>query len=257
MSCTLTPVTAARSSSPRSPTICPSPGAAQPRRSATSHPPQRFPKADSPFPSTDGWQNLLTDELTPTPAVLTGKASLLHTTAVPATVSRDAAVALLQDHEFFLRCDPHMTAFTPVDAAAEPDSKPVEPIPAARGAKALDGAVAKVYRVTDLVHALPAGIWDSNVVSTYEFIDTAAGVFIRIRSPLSVVMETLWEVRDADKPAEGDAAASGLLLAEDVEISCSRLLVGVVRSQCDANWKGIHEKMVKRLLGEDVEEKKV
>lgn len=103
-----------------------------------------------------------------------------------------------------------------------------------------------VYEVTDRVHALPAGLWDSDVVSTYEFTDLEKGMFVRLRSPLSVMMETVWEVREV----EGSPGA--LELVEEVNISCSRLLVGVIKGQCEGNWKGIHEKMVALMEGKDV-----
>lgn len=98
----------------------------------------------------------------------------------------------------------------------------------------------KCYEVTDRVHALPAGLWDSDVVSTCEFINIENGVFVRIRCPLSVVMETVWEIRERER---GD----GHELVEEVVIKCSRLLVGVVKSQCDAGWEGIHQKMVEHM----------
>lgn len=212
-------------------------------------------------------------------AVLTGKANVLHTTPLPSGVTRAAGVAMLHDLEFFLRCDPHMADFqeVPVMPASEAGAVPVESAPADKAEDTttkgssppapvpapaipehitpLAGTSPKVYRVVDVVHALPAGIWDSKVESVYEFTATSAGVFVRIRSPLNVVMETLWEIRDAkpeNAPAEGTTTAgttdaNGLVIAEDVEISCSRLLISVVKSQCEANWKGIHGKMVARL----------
>jgi hypothetical protein len=38
-----------------------------------------------------------------------------------------------------------------------------------------------------------------------------------------------------------------LEIVEDVFISCSRLLLGIVKSQCEGNWKDIHAKMLARL----------
>ncbi|CAI4216299.1 unnamed protein product [Parascedosporium putredinis] len=123
------------------------------------------------------------------------------------------------------------------------------PIPAG---VTLEQAIASVQnhegfiKLTDRVHALPAGLWDSDVVSTYEFTDLEKGMFVRLRSPLSVMMETVWEVREV----EGSPGA--LELVEEVNISCSRLLVGVIKGQCEGNWKGIHEKMVALMEGKDV-----
>ncbi len=79
------------------------------------------------------------------------------------------------------------------------------------------------------------------MVSTYEFTDTEDGVFVRIRSPLSVVLDTIWTIKGED----GD-----LEMVEDANISCSRLLVGVVKSQCENGWAKIHAKMIGRLKDE-------
>jgi hypothetical protein len=164
---------------------------------------------------------------------------------------------MLSDREFFISCDPHLVKFEPI-----PNPPPCSVPDREEGVKTQlrstsssssstsggsEGAGAEVevasYRVTDLVHAIPAGVWDTNVVSTFEFVDVAAGVFVRIRSPLSVVMETCWEVR------EGEGGA-GLELVEDVTIRCSRLLVGLVKGQCEEGWGKIHGKMIGRLEGE-------
>jgi hypothetical protein len=105
--------------------------------------------------------------------VLNGTAKIKHVTKIPAGVTREQAVAVLQDHEFFLQCDPHLSKFT----AITPEKAPILP----DSVKAVNGT--KCYSVTDIVHAIPAGIWDTNVVSTYEFTDVSDGMFVRIKSP--------------------------------------------------------------------------
>ena len=105
----------------------------------------------------------------------------------------------------------------------------------------------KCYKVTDKIAALPAGIWSSDVVSTYEFINVERGVFMRIRSPMNVVMETAWEVRERDG-ADGDVVTE---LVEDVVIKCSRFLISFMKSTCESGWKGIHEKLISKLAEEE------
>lgn len=142
---------------------------------------------------------------------------------------------LLHDHDFFLRLDPHLSTFhaeTPASTPEIPASvKPVSPT--------------KTYSVTDIVHTIPAGLWDSKVVSTNELTDTADGLFVRIKCPLSVVMDTVWEIRQVEGGADGD-----LEVYEDIEIRCPRLLLGVVKSQCAGGMEEIHAKMFRRLEGE-------
>lgn len=97
------------------------------------------------------------------------------------------------------------------------------------------------------MHALPAGLWDSDVLSTYEIMNLEKGIFVRLRSPLSIVMETLWEVREVEGGDEG-----ALEMVEESVISCSRFLAGVVRGQCEGNWKAIHEKLLGIMKGDEV-----
>lgn len=103
------------------------------------------------------------------------------------------------------------------------------------------------YSITDRVHALPVGLWDSDVVSTYEFIDVERGVFVRLRSPLSVTMETVWTVREVEGSSGESEGETQHELVEDIVISCSRLLMGTVKGTCESGWKEIHEKMMGHL----------
>ncbi|KAK3329768.1 hypothetical protein B0H66DRAFT_586234 [Apodospora peruviana] len=164
-------------------------------------------------------------------SILSGTARVKHSSKLPAKATREQGVAMLNDHEFFLHCDPHLSKFealTSEETPAVPDKIKEQ----ARGET-------KCYRVTDIVHAIPAGLWDTNVVSTYEFTNITNGVFARIKSPLSIVMDTIWEIQAGEDGA--------LELVEDVEINCSRLLLGVVKSQCEGGWEKIHAKMLGRL----------
>ncbi|KAG7292627.1 hypothetical protein NEMBOFW57_002662 [Staphylotrichum longicolle] len=108
-------------------------------------------------------------------------AKITHTTRLPASTTRPQALAMLSDHVFFLHCDPHLAK------GGDGDGDDAEVLPRhRRGAR----------------H--PRGIWDTNVVSVYEFADLAEGVFVRIRSPLGVVMETVWRVADVEGGSSGE-----------------------------------------------------
>ncbi len=76
------------------------------------------------------------------------------------------------------------------------------------------------------------------MVSTYEMTNIADGVFVRIKSPMSVVMDTVWEIKGDDGALE---------LVEDVAINCSKLLVSTVKGLCEGGWDKIHAKMLARL----------
>ncbi|KAI0137032.1 hypothetical protein BJ170DRAFT_604249 [Xylariales sp. AK1849] len=179
----------------------------------------------------------------------TGTASLTNSTPIPSGVKKADATALLQNHDFFLHCDPHITGYT---VLPQPDPAPTlesYKIPSdVVGALKVKGSEPKVklYEVRDHV---PNPVWDSNVVSTEEFVDFEEGLWVRIRSPMGVVMETTWVVREKGGPGE-------LELVEDVKISCTRLLLGIVKSQVDGNWRKIHEKIVNRMVDDTKEGEK-
>ncbi|KAL2200074.1 hypothetical protein P885DRAFT_30020 [Corynascus similis CBS 632.67] len=204
---------------------------------------------------------------------------MTHASRLPRGTTRAQALAMLSDHEFFLSCDPHLDKYDfipPSDHASltPPPSIPDHIQPQLRRTSSEDPtppgsdedsrradasrteegeeAVPKCYRVTDVVHAIPAGIWDTSVVSTYEFTEIRDGLFVRIRSPMSVVMDTVWRVREVEEKGEeeGKDGARLLELVEEVTIRCSRLLVGIVKGQCENGWGGIHAKMIARLEGE-------
>ena len=161
--------------------------------------------------------------------------SLQHATPIPSSVPPAKAIAQLHDHEFFIKCDPHMMDYKLIASSTDPEPK----VPNDRVPEVVPVAPPKVYNVTDRVHALPAGLWDKDVVSTYEFFNLERGVFVRTRSPMSTTLETVWTIRETED--------GGFEMVEDVVIKCSRLLVGVVRNACETGWKGIHAKMVKKM----------
>ncbi|KAI3342737.1 hypothetical protein F4824DRAFT_118279 [Ustulina deusta] len=102
------------------------------------------------------------------------------------------------------------------------------------------GPVVKIYEVVDL---LPNPVWSSNVVSREEFVDHDEGTWVRIRSPMGVVMETRWSVRETT-----DGGKTALELVEDVFINCSRLVMGIVKGQVENNWQGIHNQLIEKLV---------
>src|SRR5690242_18984250 len=102
-------------------------------------------------------------------AIFNGTAQVVHSSKLPETTTRKQAIAMLQDYEFFLQCDPHMSKFEKLA-----DMKPTTPIPESIKGSGGEGC----YSVTDVVQTLPAGLWDSYVVSTYEFTNTETGIFV-------------------------------------------------------------------------------
>ncbi|TLS25631.1 hypothetical protein PpBr36_07637 [Pyricularia pennisetigena] len=180
-------------------------------------------------------------------SLFTGTAQVSHKTKLPAGVTKASAVAMLHDHAFYLECDPHLVKYSALDADKVASLKKTSKLP--KGIGGGGGSETRYYEVHDLVHNLPGGLWDSNVVSSYEMTDTPEGVFVRIRSPMSVVMDTYWTIREmpAGEVAEnGDKTPGGLAIVEEITIIAPRLVVGIVKGLCEGGWKKIHDKMLTR-----------
>ncbi|KAG8164609.1 hypothetical protein KVR01_004884 [Diaporthe batatas] len=148
---------------------------------------------------------------------------------LPDGVSRQLGVVMLQDNEFFLSCDPHLNKYEAKGEVTEPQ------IPAGVNAH----GPTRSYEVTDQVENIPKGIWGSTVVSTYEFTNIENGVFSRVKSPLGVRIDTLWEIKEAE--------GGKLDLVQAAEISCTKPLMSLVKGRCEAGWGKIHAKMLERL----------
>jgi hypothetical protein len=106
--------------------------------------------------------------------------------------------------------------------------------------------VTKYYKITDNMHTLPRGLWDTTVTFNAEITDIETGCEWVVRAPLGLVQTSKWTVEEAlDTDGEEE---NKLCLIEDVSIACSRLLIGTVKGKCEENWKGIHAKFVEHLI---------
>ena len=142
---------------------------------------------------------------------------------------------MLHDHEHFFACTPNQPKLEKTLL-----SDPAPPLPEA--VTPLRGTTC--WRITEVVQALPAGLWDSEVVSSYEFTDIEDGLFVCIRSPLNVVLETFWRVKEVRAEDGDESGTTRLEVVEEVTVKCSRLLIGTVKNACDGNWEKIHHSMI-------------
>lgn len=126
---------------------------------------------------------------------------------------------MLQDNDFFLSCDPHLNKYEAKGEVNEPQ------FPESVDAK----GPTLSYEVTDELENIPKGIWGSTVVSTYEFTNIEHGVFSRVKSPLGVVIDTRWEIKEVE--------GGKLDLVQAAEISCSMPLMSLVKGRCEAGCK--------------------
>lgn len=160
-------------------------------------------------------------------------ATLHHVSPMPRGTAPDKAIAALHNHDLLIRFDPEFVHYEtlPTDAAV-PN--------------------AKRYKITDHMHALPKGLWDSTVTFEAEMTDTEEGILWIIKAPLGLVQRTTWRCLRTDTLADEDrklvdGVVSEWSLVEDVEITANRLLVGTVKGKCEQNWPGSHGKFIQYL----------
>ncbi|KAK8062836.1 hypothetical protein PG997_014933 [Apiospora hydei] len=146
-------------------------------------------------------------------------------------LSREAAIAKLQDKDFFITCDPHLVSY---DANPDPAWGSYD-VP--KDLKPLAQRV-QSYTVKDKYEN---PIMGSDIVSTYEFIDTADGFFVRVRSPMGTTMESTFSVRDK---GNGD-----LEVVQECDCKCNKALSSIVKKDVDKNYIIIHENLAQRIGG--------
>lgn len=178
----------------------------------------------------------------PTHAIpaLTSTATLHHVTHLPPHTTLAHALSCLHNHDLLIRLDPELAHY---ETLPSPPSAPDT----------------KRYKVTDNMHTLPKGLWDTTVTFEADITDTEDGIEWIIRAPLGLVQRTTWRVVRRESlggekghvvlqagwtDGEGEGEWS---LVEDVEIKASRFLTGTVRGKCEENWRGVHGRFVGHL----------
>ncbi|KAL3295017.1 hypothetical protein RB213_005791 [Colletotrichum asianum] len=149
--------------------------------------------------------------------------SLTQVTPIPASISREKALALVQDAEHHIRSDSDMKSFSPCDLQ----------IPVKLPSDVHPTEATKAYMVTDSV---PALFGHRDALSYNEYTRTNDGIFVHTVAPMGVVLDTRWRVREAQD--------GGLEMIAVVEIRCSKLMVGMVKKTCAKNSKPFHERLL-------------
>lgn len=151
---------------------------------------------------------------------------------MPTTATKEKALSVFRNHDSLIRLDPDLQHY---------EAAPAQPS---------DSEKTKRYNITDVMHTLPRGLWDTSVSFSAEITDIDDGVEWTVRAPLGLVQKSVWTVEAAgekDQGEEEEALDGRWVLVEDVNIHCSRLLVGTVKGKCEENWKGVHERWVQKL----------
>jgi hypothetical protein len=175
--------------------------------------------------------------------VFSTTAHLYHVTPLPAGTTFQTALKTLQNHDLLIRLDSELAHYETL--APPPDSPNTGR-----------------YKVTDHMHTLPKGLWDTTVTFEALITNVEDGVHWTIKAPLGLVQTSSWRlIRSTELQKEqGDKESvdraeekEGWSLVEDVEIKASRLLAGTVKAKCEQNWRGIHAKFMSQLTAEALE----
>ncbi|KAF2824673.1 hypothetical protein CC86DRAFT_325809 [Ophiobolus disseminans] len=165
-------------------------------------------------------------------------ATLHHVTPLPPSTTFAQALEALHNHDLLIRLDPEFAHY---------ETLPLDP----------SAPSTKRYKVTDHMHALPKGLWDSTVSFEAEMTNTEDGILWIVKAPLGLVQRTTWRCLRTDGLGEEDKKGQAeWSLVEDVEIRANRLLVGTVRGKCEENWRGSHGRFCEFLVKEGEGEKK-
>ncbi|KAJ4374643.1 hypothetical protein N0V86_007516 [Didymella sp. IMI 355093] len=173
---------------------------------------------------------------------LSSTATLHHVTHLPPSTSHSQALSCLHNHDLLIRLDPELSHYETLPSPA-------------------DAPNTKRYKVTDNMHTLPKGLWDTTVTFEADITNTEDGIEWIIRAPLGLVQRTTWRVvkRESLNGEKGNQVGEevgewtdGLgegewSLLEDVEIKANRMLTGTVKGKCEGNWRGVHGRFVGHL----------
>ncbi|KKY38646.1 hypothetical protein UCDDA912_g01339 [Diaporthe ampelina] len=166
--------------------------------------------------------------------------TLQYTTELSGNVTAEQAVAVLQEHQFFLETDPNLISSK---TDTQPKDGKLYPIPEAVQATKIGDT--RCYEVVDKVPgvALFAKLLPGlgTITNHYQITDTKDGIFVYLQAPLGVSQERRWVVVEDE---------DGLRIVEYVTIFCSRLLYESVKGQQEAHWKDVHAQYVRKMGGE-------
>lgn len=157
-------------------------------------------------------------------------------TPLPAGISRQTAIAFLQDHVEMIDLNPLIVRRQRI--APPPHAAPEE-------------RRCVWYRLTDKVDYLPGGLATGDVSYTCAFHDVPTGLQTHCYAPLGLDIRDRWSVAgslpgEAREPLElglVGAPATGLYLREDVDMRCNIVMSAFVKK----TLKKSHAALVQRL----------
>jgi hypothetical protein len=171
--------------------------------------------------------------------------------ALPPSVTREAAVALLHNHDFILRLDPEFIKYEERSGPRSDETRE---------------AGARYYTVTDVMTTLPHQIWESTVQFDAQLTNLENGVRWLIHAPLGLVQMSDWMIlqvpeddSEEERQVEQDRREEGrrrvrikpqLFMVQDGSMKCNLFLARLIKSKVDENATGMNRKILEALVGD-------
>ncbi|KAF2169990.1 hypothetical protein M409DRAFT_19605 [Zasmidium cellare ATCC 36951] len=164
---------------------------------------------------------------------------ITNITPLPASISRDAAVAHLHDHHAMIQLNPLVLRHEITD-----------PPPNAAPDEARD---AIWYEITDRINYLPGGAVKGEVVYKACFYNLPRGLQTHVFAPGGVDIKSKWSVGgsmpgEPREPAElgVDAPRDGLYIKEEVDLRCNVFMSNFVKRNLKKSHLVVADKIVER-----------
>ncbi|KAF2773793.1 hypothetical protein EJ03DRAFT_340679 [Teratosphaeria nubilosa] len=165
------------------------------------------------------------------------RAHLINITALPSSITREAALAFLHDHIGMIELNPlvirHQTTAAPPGASEE------------------ERGHCSWYEITDIIHYLPGGLAKGEVSYKGGFYDMPNGLQTHVFAPAGVDLRGKWTVGgnmpgEPREPAElgVDKPKEGLYLREETQLRCNIFLINFVKR----NLRKSHDVLVQDLI---------
>ncbi|MCJ1379871.1 hypothetical protein MMC17_002974 [Xylographa soralifera] len=156
---------------------------------------------------------------------------------LPPATSVPSAIAILHDHDWLIRLDPELDSYM----LSLPDAS-IAGIQIAEKEKS-HGSI-KTYKVIDNMSGIPKSLYDVKVNIEIQITDVIEGVDFLVHAPLGVVQRAKWRIVN-------DVGEQGAWqLSIETEITCLRLLMGIVRGKGETNVPMMGKAFTERLKKE-------
>jgi hypothetical protein len=159
------------------------------------------------------------------------------TTPIPGSDTA-AAVALLHEHEFIIKCNPLITSHTLLSAqdAPFPSKSSSAAVPAAS-----DSDTSSQWHTYEIVESIPhlGGVFHQSVTSLATFKNTPDGVLTKVKAPAGLEIESEWVMKET--------GSGSLELVEKASGACVVLLARKVSASIAKNYGIIHQRFAEEL----------